>query len=108
MAISITRRQALQLRAVMRRAFGNRGPGPALGFIADAEGLRVKARFADAAVEYRAPGERPAETLWLPFPFLADCEGKEGRTGRVGSGRQRPCHCSVAGRQRAADCILRC
>jgi hypothetical protein len=77
LAFSITRRQALQLRAVMRRAFGNRGPGPALGFIADAEGLRVKARFADAAVEYRAPGEHPAETLWLPFPFLADCEGKK-------------------------------
>ena len=77
MAISITRRQALQLRAVMRRAFGNRGPGPALAFIADAEGLRVRARFADAAVEYRAPGECPTETLWLPFPFLADCEGKK-------------------------------
>jgi hypothetical protein len=39
LAISITRRQALQLRAVMRRAFGNRGPGPTLGFIADAEGF---------------------------------------------------------------------
>jgi hypothetical protein len=77
LAISITRRQALQLRAVMRRAFGNRGPGPALGFIADAEGLHVRARFADAAVEYRAPGERPTETLWLPFQFLADCEGKK-------------------------------
>ena len=78
MAISITRRQALQLRAVLRRAFGNfRGPGPALSFIADAEGLRVKARFADAAVEYRAPGEHTADTLWLPFQFLADCEGKK-------------------------------
>jgi hypothetical protein len=61
----------------MRRAFGNRGSGPALGFIADAEGLRVKARFADAAVEYHAPGEHPTETLWLPFQFLADCEGKK-------------------------------
>jgi hypothetical protein len=61
----------------MRRAFGNRGPGPTLGFIADAEGLRVRAMLADAAIEYRAPGARPAETLWLPFPLLADCEGKK-------------------------------
>ena len=73
----ITRRQAHQLHAVLRRAFGTRGPGPALGFIADAEGLRVRARFADVAVEYRVPGEHPAETLWPPFQFLADCEARK-------------------------------
>ena len=75
--LTITRRQAHQLRAVLRRAFGTRGPGPALGFTADAEGLRVRARFADVAVEFRAPGEHPAETLWLPFQALADFEGKK-------------------------------
>ncbi len=75
--LTITRRQAHQLHAVLRRAFGARGPAPALGFIADAEGLRVRTRFADAAVEYRVPGGRPAETLWLPFQFLADCEAKK-------------------------------
>ena len=77
MAITITRRQAQQLRAVLRRAFGTRGPGPAFGFIADAEGLRVRAMSADAAVEYHVPGARTDETLWLPGAFLADCEGKK-------------------------------
>jgi len=77
LAITITRRQALQLRAVLRRAFGTRGTGPGVGFTADAEGLRVRAMSADAAVEYHVPGARPAETLWLPFAFLGDCEGKK-------------------------------
>jgi hypothetical protein len=63
---------------MLRRAFGSfRGPGPVLGFIADAEGLHVRGRSADIAVEYRVPGEHPAETLWLPFQFLADCEAKK-------------------------------
>lgn len=75
--ITITRRLAAQLRSVMRRAFGHfRGSGPAVGFIAGAEGLIVKSMFADAAVEFRAAGERGGETLWLPFEFLADVEGK--------------------------------
>ena len=90
MAITITRRQAQQLRAVLRRAFGTRGPGPALGFIADAEGLRVRAMSADAAVEYHVPGARTAETLWLPGAFLADCEGKKDEPVElvaVGKGR---------------------
>jgi hypothetical protein len=68
---------ARDIRAVVRRAFGTRGPGPTLCFIADAEGLRVRAKFADAAVQYRAPGEHAAETLWLPFHALGDCEGKK-------------------------------
>jgi len=42
--ITITRRQAQQFRSVLRRAYGNfRGTGPALGFIADVEGLTVRA-----------------------------------------------------------------
>jgi hypothetical protein len=77
LAISITRRQALQLKAVLRRAFGARGPGPAVCFTADVEGLRARAMSADVAVEYRGPGAGPGETLWLPFAFLADCEGKK-------------------------------
>jgi hypothetical protein len=62
----------------MRRAFGNfRSPGPAIGFIADKEGLIVRSMSADAAIEFRAPGERPADTLWLPFEVLSDVEGKK-------------------------------
>ena len=55
--ITITRRLAFQIRSVFRRAFGPRGLGPVLGFIADAEGLRVRAMSADAAVEYPARSE---------------------------------------------------
>jgi hypothetical protein len=61
----------------MRRAFGTRGHGPTVGFTAAAEELRVRAKFVDAAVEYRAPGEHTAETLWLPFQALGDFEGKK-------------------------------
>jgi hypothetical protein len=75
---TITRRQVLQLKAVLRRAFGTRGPGPAVSFTAAAGMLNVKASSADIAVEYRTPHEQQAEeTLWLPFQFLADCEGKK-------------------------------
>ena len=91
--LTITRRQAQTLRAVLRRAFGNfRGTGPVLGFIADAEGLRVRAMSADAAVEYRVPDERTAETLWLPFQFLADCEAK----------KDEPVELAVAGKGRVS------
>ena len=66
-----------QLRTVLRRAFGNfRGNGPAIGFIAGKEGLIARSIFGDVAVECRLPGERPTETLWLPFEFLADVGGK--------------------------------
>jgi hypothetical protein len=76
--ITISRRLAFSLRAVFRRAFGaGRGPGPAIGFAAGPEGLRVRARRGDVAVEYHAPGEITPETLWLPLSFLADCEGKK-------------------------------
>jgi hypothetical protein len=75
--ITITRRLALQLRTVLRRAFGSRGTGPALAFIADKAGLTVKCMSAGVAVEYYVPGELPTETLWLPFEFLGDVEGKK-------------------------------
>ncbi|MGO9110055.1 MAG: hypothetical protein ACLP9L_12555 [Thermoguttaceae bacterium] len=76
--ITITRRLALQLRTVLRRAFGNfRGKGPAIGFIANAEGLTAKSMFGDVAIECRIPGDHTAETIWLPFEFLADVEGKK-------------------------------
>lgn len=76
--ITITRRLALSLRSVFRRAFGaGRGSGPAVCLAGGPEGLRVSARLGDVAVEYHAPGEIAIEILWLPFSFLADCEGKK-------------------------------
>ena len=75
--ITITRRLAQQLRSVLRRAFGNfRGNGPAVGFIGDKAGLTVRSIYGDVAVECRLPGDRPTETLWLPFEVLADVGGK--------------------------------
>ena len=70
--VTISRRLALHLRAVMRRAFGNRGLGPAVCFTASAGTLNVRASSDDVAVEYTEPASAPAETLRLPFEFLAD------------------------------------
>ena len=87
--ITITRRLALQLRSVMRRAFGNfRGTGPQIGFIAGKEGLTAKSMLGDVAVEYREQGERTPETIWLPFEVPGRCRRKERRTCRFGSNRQ--------------------
>lgn len=59
--ITITRRLAQQLRSVFRRAFGPRGP--AVGFIANAEGLTARAMLGDIAIEYHEPGERTVKTI---------------------------------------------
>ena len=75
--VTVTRRLAQQFRAVLRRALGQVRVGPAIGFIAGAEGLIVKSMYADAAIELRVPGQRAVETLWLPFTALDDFEGKK-------------------------------
>ena len=105
--VTITRRLAHHIRAVMRRAFGTRGPGPAVCFTVVADTLNVKARVADIAVEYSEPTRGSAETLWLPFQFLDDCAGQAGRAGPHRSDRQKAMHRPVARRQRAADRPLR-
>ena len=76
--ITITRRQALQLRAVFRRALNmTRGPGPALFLKTGRDGIRVRASTADAAVEYHATGEGlPAEEMCVPFELLSDVEAR--------------------------------
>ena len=70
--ITFSRKLAQQLRAVMRRAFGGRGVGPAVCFAQDLDGLRVRASRDSVAVEYRDPGplSATADTLWLPFQAL--------------------------------------
>ena len=75
--VTITRRLAQQFRAVLRRALGQVRVGPAIGFIADREGLTVKCMSADAAIELHVPGARAAETVWLPLSALNDFEGKK-------------------------------
>ncbi len=73
----ITRRIAQQFRAVVRRALGQVRVGPAIGFIADREGLTVKCMSADASIELRVPGARDSETVWLPLSALDDFQGKK-------------------------------
>ena len=51
--LTIPRRLALQLKSVMRRAFGSRSPGPAVCFTANSGTLSVRARSGGMAVEYR-------------------------------------------------------
>ena len=75
--LTITRRRALTLRSVLRRAFGSRGPGPALCFTAAAGTLSVRATAGDIAVEYRTSTDAAEQTLWLPIQLLADCEGRK-------------------------------
>jgi hypothetical protein len=75
--ITITRNQARQLRAVFRRC----GIKSKIGleqrprFIADSNGLRIRARVMDVAVEYHLPGEFASEEFSLPVDFLKACEG---------------------------------
>ena len=75
--ITISRRTALQLRAMFRRAFRCRGPFPAVCFNASQGTLSVKARSYDIAAEYRGSYEGEPDTLCLPFTFLDDCQGKK-------------------------------
>ena len=75
--LTITRRLAATLHRVIRGTRGRQPrPGPAVGFIGGKEGLIAKADCGDVFVEYRIPGSFAAESLWLPFEFLGDCEGK--------------------------------
>jgi len=75
--ITITRRLAFHLRPIFRKALNaTRNPGPALHFTTGPDGMRVKSKFGDAAVEYSEPGELPHAEMWLPFAFLADVEAR--------------------------------
>jgi hypothetical protein len=76
--ITITRLLARRLRAVFRRALGSAGTtGPSLSFTAGPEGLSVRAKAYDAAIQYHHPGELPAEQLTAPWELLAQCEGRK-------------------------------
>jgi hypothetical protein len=76
--IEMTRRQARQLRAVLRKAVPlgiGRVPRPPLVLQANSDGLRIRAHQLDVTVEYLQPGSRPLDTLALPGEFLDDIEG---------------------------------
>ncbi len=83
--ITISRRLALKMRAVIRRALGTRRLAPAVRFTVAAGTLSVKARSADIAIEHHLPIDTADETLWLPFEFLDDCSGKRDEPVRIES-----------------------
>lgn len=89
--LTISRRSVQRIRAVMHRALGTRGPGPAVCFTVASGMLNVKAATHDIAVEYSEPATGPDESLWLPSQFLDDCQGK----------RDEPIHVERTGKQRA-------
>jgi len=75
--IEITRRLALELRAVFSRALKmpSKGFPHAITLQAGRDGLRVWARSGFVAMEYHATGRRhPPEEIVLPWEFPADCE----------------------------------
>jgi hypothetical protein len=78
--IEITRALARQFRAVLRKVtplYAGRGPRPAVVLNAGPDGLRLRAGYAQAALEYRLAGPRPEETLALPAEALDDCAGSK-------------------------------
>ena len=78
---TITRRLAYHLRAVCRRAFGNRGPYPNLSVSTSPDGLVVRAKSADVAVEYRGGDGGPQKPPVVPVPTPPRLRGEEGRSG---------------------------
>ncbi len=76
--ITLSRRLAYDLHRVVRRALNVslREAEPPLELLACDDGLRIRARGHQAAVEYHLHGPLPAERLLVPMRLLADCEGK--------------------------------
>jgi hypothetical protein len=75
--ISITRNLARQLHTVFRRSLNlpTRGPGSPVTFQTGSNGLCVRARTHDAAVEYHIPGSHNDDEIVAPFELLNDCKG---------------------------------
>ena len=63
----------MQLRKTFRLALDltGRGEGPPIRLDAGREGLLVTGRTAEAAVEFRLAGKRPAARAWIPLGLLA-------------------------------------
>ena len=65
------------MRVVFRKALNmTRSTGPALYFATGPGGTRVRARCADAAVEYLVPGKLPLDEMWVPFELFSDVEAR--------------------------------
>ncbi len=78
--MNITRSLARQLRVVFRRAGIKSSPrdsGPWVFFQTGPQGLSIRARSHEVAIEYHQAGELPAEQLRVPISLLNECEGRE-------------------------------
>jgi len=75
--ITITRKQARQIRMVFRRGLNVTGRSPEQPVLmhAGAEGLVIRAHRDDVSVEYREFGDRTPCRLAVPLDLLAECEG---------------------------------
>ena len=75
--ITITRRQAREIRAVFRRTLGisSRSAVPPLRIHTGPKGLSVRCRSSTAAAEFRQTGDLPHSQFAVPFGLLADIEG---------------------------------
>ena len=75
--ITITRRTARLVRAVVRRALGlSGGSGPSILFQARNDHLRVCAASDDVVAEYRCAGDFDDEQVWVPYECLVACEAR--------------------------------
>ena len=75
--ITITRLMARQVRAVFSRCLSSasRGPFPPVTFCADSNGLTIRAKSHNAAIEFHQPGDFAGERFSVPFDVLKQCEG---------------------------------
>ena len=86
--ITITRSLARKFRSLLRRAGLGKHEGQSDAFVhvvVDSTGLRLRAAGADIALEYRQPGELPAESLVVPVDALAIVEGRTHDTVTIES-----------------------
>lgn len=76
--ITITRKQAQQLRAVFRRCGIKPSvhSGQRAKFSTGLDGLHVRAAVYDVAVDYHIPGQLTAEEVSLPLDCLDACEDR--------------------------------
>lgn len=78
--ITLTRSQVRVVRRVFRQALGitTRNRDLAVTFVADDNGLAIRAATHQVAIEHRLADSFGPSTLHFPFHALAECEGPSG------------------------------
>jgi len=74
---TITRRTLHEFRIVARKALSiYRGVGPPIVVEPVDDGLLLRVRSSEAAVEFRLPSDAQGDRICVPFEFLNDCQAK--------------------------------